>query len=322
MIGVKMKKFLSLLLVIPLTLLSFVPNSLALESPKVVGYIGQIDTYSPPEAALDDILENTGKYNYMIFGFWDFDKDENKYKGTGAAEEWEKGTFGDTRKAVERFHQQGIKVLISAGGEYAQPLPDEDPFEYGYELAKYAKKYNFDGVDFDIENFPNGSPDLTSEWLAIATREVKWEYPEAIISHAPQAPYFSPAQSFGYLEVNEKVGDLIDFYNIQYYNQGSSTPYDTFEQLFIYSGWNQPETSVIEINYNGVPLDKIVIGKPVTKSDVNNTGYVDPDKLGSFIGDAISNGIEPGGVMGWQWLSDKNSGGDWSNIVSEPFDTK
>ncbi|AOW98603.1 hypothetical protein BJP34_03295 [Moorena producens PAL-8-15-08-1] len=315
MIGVKMKKFLSLLLVIPLTLLSFVPNSLALESPKTVGYIGQIDTYFPPEAALDSILDNTGEYNYILFAFW------NKSGSTGPALEWELGTFGDTRQAVEGFHQQGINVLISAGGEYEAPVTMYDPIEYGIELGEYALNYNFDGVDFDIENLPNGQPDETSDWLADATMAVKMVYPEAIISHAPQAPYLSPAQFYGYLQVNDKAGDLIDFYNIQYYNQGESTPYDTYEMLFINSGWNQPETSVREIHENGVPLEKIVIGKPVTPNDVfpGNTGYVPPEELADFICQGVIDGLEPGGVMGWQWLSDKNSGGDWSQIVSEPF---
>ena len=36
----------------------------------------------------------------------------------------------------------------------------------------------------------------------------------------------------GYIKVHETVGKYIDFYNMQYYNQGN-TEYNTYESLFI-----------------------------------------------------------------------------------------
>lgn len=47
--------------------------------------------------------------------------------------------------------------------------------------------------------------------------------------HAPQAPYFSTAyaRNGGYLAVDQEVGDLIDLYLVQFYNQGN-TGYDTY----------------------------------------------------------------------------------------------
>ena len=285
-------------------------------SPKIVSYIGNLDIYSPPDAALADILDNSGDYNYMNFAFW------TKEGPTGPALEWYNGTFGDTEQAVNDFHDRGIKVLISAGGEYEAPVTDnpDDGRIYGEEVAKFAIENHFDGVDFDIENIPSGQPDLTSEWLAEATRAVKGLYPEAIISHAPQAPYFSPAQNYGYLEVNEKVGDLIDFYNIQFYNQQDAA-YETYEELFEQSHHYQPETAVREIHANGVPLERIVIGKPVTPSDVYNTGYVEKNELAGFISQGIDNELENGGVMGWQWRSDKHQGGDWSEILLDAYES-
>jgi hypothetical protein len=35
-----------------------------------------------------------------------------------------------------------------------------------------------------------------------------------------------------------------------------------------------------------VPLNKMVIGKPATPQDAGNTGYVNPQDLGNFIGQA------------------------------------
>ena len=53
--------------------------------------------------------------------------------------------------------------------------------------------------------------------------------PQHIVTHAPQAPYFSSTsyKNGAYVTVNQKVGNLIDFYNVQFYNQGDTT-YDTY----------------------------------------------------------------------------------------------
>ncbi|NES64528.1 MAG: hypothetical protein F6K24_04295 [Okeania sp. SIO2D1] len=327
MMGLNLRKILSLLLVIPLTLLTFVPSSYALGTPKIVEYVDGIPNYWPPSVAVDDILEAQGSTNEIIISFW-----TETYGANGAAAEWvrgENGAFGDTEVAVQRFHDAGMTVLIGAGGANEAPVTDhpEDGRRYGEEVGLFALDYNFDGVDFDIENFPVGRPDTTSEWLAEATRAVKSVYPDAIITHAPQAPYFqlvggNPNASYGYLELNEKAGDLIDSYNIQFYNQGN-TAYDTYEQLFLDSGTDAPETAVQQIHENGVPLEKIVIGKPISEGDVYNTGYIDAEDIAELISEGISDGLEPGGVMGWQWKSDYERQDDgespWSEIVSSPY---
>ena len=53
--------------------------------------------------------------------------------------------------------------------------------------------------------------------------------PDHILTHAPQAPYFKDEyyKNGGYITVNKEVGDLINFYNIQFYNQGDSK-YNTY----------------------------------------------------------------------------------------------
>ncbi len=69
--------------------------------------------------------------------------------------------------------------------------------------------------------------------------------PNHIITHAPQAPYFKEDfyKNGGYATVDKQVGSLIDFYNIQFYNQGD-TKYDTYDTLFIKSGGYFNGTSV------------------------------------------------------------------------------
>ena len=319
MMKIGVKRALALILVIPLMFFTFVPSSQAMGQSKIIEYVDSpLPVYYPPGEVVEEILETRGDVNQFLISFWTLDSGPQ-----GAAFEWMIGTFGDPQEAAARFHEAGAKVLIAAGGANEAPVTSdpEDGFFYGQQVAQFALEYGFDGIDFDIENIPNGQPELTSEWLAAATIAAHLVYPGAIISHAPQAPYFSPVQAYGYLEVNEKVGDLIDSYNIQFYNQEAAT-YDTYESLFIMSDpFYQPGTAVREIYENGVPLEKIVIGKPITPEDAYNTGYVPPEVLRDFICQGVSDGLAPGGVMGWQWLSDKKEQDlgelPWSMVVSE-----
>lgn len=69
--------------------------------------------------------------------------------------------------------------------------------------------------------------------------------PNHIITHAPQAPYFCGQhyKNGAYTTVHRQVGHLINFYNVQFYNQGNTT-YDTYHKLFLESGGYFPGTSV------------------------------------------------------------------------------
>lgn len=65
------------------------------------------------------------------------------------------------------------------------------------------------------------------------TKQLRSKLPNHIITHAPQAPYFKSEYypKGGYITVNKEVGNLIDFYNIQFYNQGD-TKYNSYDELF------------------------------------------------------------------------------------------
>lgn len=70
------------------------------------------------------------------------------------------------------------------------------------------------------------------------------------------------------------------------------------------SGSNFPGTSVKEIAERGVPIDKIVVGKPVGTSDATNTGYMDKNALCQAVVRANKEGNWRAGVMLWQFASD------------------
>lgn len=64
----------------------------------------------------------------------------------------------------------------------------------------------------------------------------------------------------GYIKINSEIGQIIDFYNIQFFGNGNS-PYLTYEDLFIKATSSYASTSVKEISQQGFSLDKIVVGK-------------------------------------------------------------
>lgn len=118
-----------------------------------------------------------------------------------------------------------------------------------------------------------------------------------IITHAPVAPWFSPIYTAGaYTKVHAQVGSLIDWYNVQFYNQGT-TEYTTCSGLLTSSSSAWPNTAVFQIaSTAGVPLNKIVIGKPGTTSDASN-GYVDPGTLAGCLSQGKSSGWTGGYVF-------------------------
>ena len=89
---------------------------------------------------------------------------------------------------------------------------------------------------------------------------------------------------YTYNKIEQLYGSYIDFYNIQYYNQGNI--YTDYNSLFIKDGPNDGtgfNAAVLQlINANGVntlyfpiPDFKIVVGKPNNPLEVSNTqGFI------------------------------------------------
>lgn len=96
------------------------------------------------------------------------------------------------------------------------------------------------------------------------------------------------------------VGSMIDWYNVQFYNREfvasivtnllisapeGFTEYVTCPSLLSASSETWPNTAVFQIAASGVPLSKIVIGKPAILTDASN-GYMDPVTMASCLSHA------------------------------------
>ena len=105
--------------------------------------------------------------------------------------------------------------------------------------------------------------------------------PDAIIGHAPQAPYFQGAPfqpGGGYVTVHANVGSAIDWYAVQFYNQGSST-YDTEQTLVFESNGFAQGTALEQIIAKGVSAAQLWVGKPATPGDAWLTTSCWPPRL-------------------------------------------
>lgn len=113
------------------------------------------------------------------------------------------------------------------------------------------------------------------------------------------------------MTVDKQVGSLIDFYNVQFYNQGKGY-YENAQTLFNVSGGWCPQTSINEIIASGVPKEKVVLGKPVTTKNAHSGWMSSTDLNNAIKANLPYNGWNTG-VMFWQFKSDLN--GAFCNAV-------
>lgn len=205
----------------------------------------------------------------------------------------EDSIFGTTKAQIQqtlktKYANGKVHVLVSAFG------PQETPTSSGYSwqdcanrLAAYVLDNNLDGCDInwqDSDALLNGSG---VQWLNSFQNHLRKLLPNHTIVHSPLAKYFNTAtySKGSYFDINTQEGKSINFFNIQYYNHGTSK-YNTYKDIFIESGGEFNQTSVSELTRNGIPQNKIVIGKPVVPSDTTGSGWIDGSVLGQFVSQA------------------------------------
>ena len=193
-----------------------------------------------------------------------------------------------------------INLLIGgAGTAFNRLFSDYDSY---YNLLKKSVQtsLNFvDGFNLDIEE------DVDINDIIKLVNNLKSDFPEKQITFAPLASSISTDSpgmgGFSYKTLNQKIGDKIDFYNVQCYGEYS-------ESLF---------NKMVE---NGYPCEKIVMGM-LSGQDFNNIIQelekivINPDKKKSNIG----------GVAVWEYFNAPPSSPQhpyvWCEIVSHILNT-
>ncbi|PFH51773.1 glycoside hydrolase family 18 protein [Amanita thiersii Skay4041] len=274
------------------------------------------DKFVPGQTGPPPVSEVKGYNVYVLsfllsFGAWD------------KALEWTWLSASERATIKQQYAAAGIKIMVAAfGGTDTPTSMGADPVKTANTMAEFVKKYELDGIDIDYEDFDaiNAGDGKAEAWVITFTKQLRSQLPKEqyIITHARKisaymkceaanheflavAPWFSPIKFAGgaYYKINADVGDLIDWYNVQFYNQGVSQ-YTTCDGLLYNSTSERPESSVFQIaNKGGVPLSKLVIGKPASTGVANN-GFMSTATLSTCLQQAKANGWN-GGAMVWQF---------------------
>jgi len=269
-------------------------------------YIDSGINWQNPATTFKEVVD--AGYNLVILAFF------VSGKPADAAAAWAQLSGQVQNETIQYAHSKGARITVSAGGATDSPYNQFSGNEYGSAVANWAKKSGLDGVDFDLENFGGGfragshNTADSIQWVVDATnsaRSILGE--EAIITHAPQPPYFGPNNGFSdaYTQIYKKAPS-ISFLLVQYYNNG---PAGTYAEIFTSANGG----AVKEIASYGVPLSKIVVGKPVNSNDAGG-GYVAPATLHNFFAQAQKDLGWDAGVMGWEW-HDSNTNANWIKTI-------
>ncbi|EPQ57162.1 glycoside hydrolase [Gloeophyllum trabeum ATCC 11539] len=227
---------------------------------------------------------------------------------SGAADQaltWANLADADRKTLKTSYESAGIKLLVSAFGATETPTTSGvDAVTAANSMADFVKKYELDGIDVDYEDFDaiNKGDGKAEQWLIDFTTQLRSQLPASdyIITHAPVAPWFRNDGHYtggGYIKVDKEAGSSIDWYNIQFYNQGTDE-YTTCDNLLNTSSSTWPDSALFQIAASGVDLNKLVIGKPA-QGDANN-GFMDPALLATCVSQAKAKGWNAG-VMVWEF---------------------
>jgi len=221
------------------------------------------------------------------------------------AEEWTTLTAAQRTAVKAQYAAAGIKIVVSVFGSTDVPTSSgADPIATANTMANWVIEFDLDGIDVDYEDFNafDAGTGAAEEWVISFTTQLRTLLPQGtyILTHAPVAPWFAPNLwgGGGYLRIHNAVGNLIDWYNVQFYNQGA-TEYTTCAGLLTTSSSTWPNTALFQIAASGVPLSKLVIGKPGTASEADN-GFMSTTTLAGCLATAKSQGWNAGAMV-WEY---------------------
>ena len=195
---------------------------------------------------------------------------------------------------IKKAHSLGIKIIMMLGGAGGAYTTLFSNFDLYYNITKSFIESNkdiIDGIDLDIEESIGLNPTIK------LIKQLKIDFPlDFIISMAPiQSSLEYDINGMGgfiYKDLYLECGDLIDYFNSQFYEDYSV---DSFQKIIV----------------NGYPPEKIIVGS-ISCQNINqnlDTIKLIKTKYPNF-----------GGVFNWEYFDsppDLKNPGKWSELMAD-----
>ncbi|KAJ7917338.1 glycoside hydrolase superfamily, partial [Mycena leptocephala] len=179
----------------------------------------------------------------------------------------------------QEYKDAGITVLISLFGWTAKPTTSNwDPTTTADMMAAWVKANGVDGIDVDYEDTAAMYAGKGEAWVITFTTQLRNQLGAGyILTHARTWAVGGKFPSGGYRKIDQSVGSMIDWYNVQVIISA-----DTYLDCTTLVQETPDQTSALQINSEAkVPLNKIIIGKPLSPGDGGT--YTDISTLSSCL---------------------------------------
>jgi len=295
-------KSLCAVFLLSISTLSLAYNAAKWPEKALVGYVTAYARGATPPATTNAMITAalSHHYNVFVYSFGYIDAKNSVTFPTPISD-------ANLKTQISNIHSQGGVVLLSFGGQNNTFKPDSDSksaIPAAVNTATLLKKYNFDGIDLDVEKIV-----VDDQYLLDYIKTLRDQYTNIIITAAPQIAggWGGPAQlapttifTLDFLQ-NANFTALL----IQEYNQAGGAKFNNLEDTdvgFITASF-APLTALVPYK------TKIIIGEPATT--VAGTGLSNPADVVTDLesGDVLSHS-QYGGIMVWAINYDADQG--WS----------
>jgi chitinase len=232
-----------------------------------------------------DYPKTDANYTHVIIAFWTSYNNNCQIGGIDASN-------------VQKFKNDGKKVIGSFGGW------DENKWwtyctaqNTANQLVALAKQLGLNGVDIDYEESP-----VNTQYLIDLTTYLNQSLPAgSVITHAPMQVWLDNSTS-PYWPVIQKVGSMIAWLNVQYYNNPPNPVTDPTTAITHYK-------NIVTGLFNG-DATKVVFGFCIDECNRYNANASTAQSVTQQLVSAFPTNF--GGVMAWACNSDD---GSWSAAV-------
>jgi len=300
-------------------------------------------------AAMEDdiIAAMDSGYNRIYIGFY-----MSQYGCQGACLQWEQLSDAKKQKVFQKAQATDSKIYLSVGGdgEFVENVWKENQTTiFGQNAADYAKKYGYQGIDYNIhlagktstisEFASSGNMTAFASELVTCAKNLGWNREELTVSTS--APHFSlhyvdgiKSRTMTWLGLDKNEDKIFSVGDLHLFMFNEDEDYMTYEEMFIENKYNDEETGTIgygsavqEIISLGVSSDKIAVGKPVYEDGISiYSGFIEPEVLSDwmcrandevFSGSGNNTEFWNGGYVMWTWNSNNADTYAWPSYLDK-----